>query len=152
MKLLTHAVFSSGLVFVVTKNLLSVETPLAILISAISIVMQYTIDALSHEQVGNIIRRTSLFHSLSGATALAIVFTLFIYVVVRNLQLLLPCAIGCLVSSYSHLLLDSITEKGIYVKGRRYVRKRMISSNNALLNTIFTLIGIWIWLIGFKVF
>jgi membrane-bound metal-dependent hydrolase YbcI (DUF457 family) len=116
--------------------------------------MQYIIDALSHEVIRGYIRkgyyhrRTPLFHSPSGAIIIAIIFTIPLYFALKHNPI--EIFILMIISAFSHLLLDSITEHGIYVNGKRIWKKRIFSYNNPLLNTFFITISIIMLIITLK--
>lgn len=146
MKLATHSVFSSGVVFFLSFRVFSLDLYTSLLLSTLSIVMQYAIDFASHEVRDGIVRRTPLFHSFTGAILISAIFTLLFHIVVRSTEALVPGAIVCVASSLTHLLLDFFTEKGIYVNRRRIVKRRMMSSRDPSMNILFTLIGLAIWI------
>jgi len=146
MKLSTHSIFSSGLVFFLSFRLFSLDLYTSLLLSTLSAVMQYTIDFASHESREGIVRRTPLFHSITGALLISAIFVLLFHVVVKNVAVIVPGAIACVVSSLSHLFLDFFTEKGIYINRRRTAKRRMISSRDPAINILFTLIGIVLWI------
>ena len=144
----THVVFSAGLVCYVARAL-GLPPAEAILLAAFAAVMQVAIDVLSHETVytgsATLHRRTPFLHSPSGALLSAAVFTAVLAYVLRPDGHALPVLFASmLVASYSHLLLDLFTERGIYVRGKRVWRKRMFKYDNPLLNLVFTSIGIFL--------
>jgi membrane-bound metal-dependent hydrolase YbcI (DUF457 family) len=146
MKRSTHVIFSAGLASYVSKI---VGLPLhdIALIAMFAGVMQYIIDAVSHETIyaGNrkIVRRTPLFHSPSGALVIAVAFSVLIsYILKPGPAAIAAIFVVMLISSFSHLALDLLTEKGIYVHGRRVRRKRWASTRNPLLNFLFSALGL----------
>lgn len=141
MKLSTHVIFSVGLVFFTSVKLFSSDLPTATVLAIFSLVMQYSIDALSHEKIGGYSRRTPLLHSPTGAFAISVVFTLAFFAIFRKIHMLPLAMVANMIAAFSHLLLDSITERGIYLGGRRIVEKRMLSSSNPFLNVGFSLVG-----------
>lgn len=146
MKLVTHAAFSAGAVFAVATRILRVDPPLALLLAALSVVLQYVIDGLSHSESGGYVRRTPLLHSPSGSLASTAVYVALVLAVARDWTLVPPALLCGLLSSYTHLLLDAITERGIYVRGRRTARRRLARSDNPALNALFLLLGLALFL------
>lgn len=150
MKTYTHIAFSTGVACYVASAL-GIPLNVTLLIGVFAGLMQLVIDVLSHETVYTadrvIHRRTPLLHSPTGALLVAVGFTaLSAYVTRPQLPLLLLQFLAMIVASYSHLLLDLLTERGIYVKGKRAWRKRLFSYNNPLLNFLFTVTGIALFL------
>ncbi|BCS93992.1 MAG: hypothetical protein MjAS7_2600 [Metallosphaera javensis (ex Sakai et al. 2022)] len=118
MKLVTHYVFTTGLLTAISSPFLGFYTALT-LSFIISWISNTLIDRLGHEVRGGYIRRTprthTLFRSLPWGLIPAVPLALLEgYVVLVLLGL---------VAGPSHLLLDLFTERGIYVRqGRRWTR------------------------------
>ena len=145
---ITHMIFSSALILYVSRAVFNISLANSLLFAVFAGFMQYLIDALSHETVVakggvKIHRRTWFLHSPLGAIILAFAFALAIafimgvnsYVEFTTIFLLMS------LSSFSHLLLDMPTEKGIYLWKRRLWNKRLASSNDFLLNLSFMFLG-----------
>ena len=148
MKLFTHRVFAAGTAGYVAD---SFSLPLleVILVMVMASLMQDIIDWASHEAVyarGRVIfRRTPLFHSPLGAVLAALIFTgLLLVFTGAYRERLLAYTLTMLTASFSHLLLDSFTEKGVFIGKRRIFKERVFSNNNPMLNALFTLIGLFL--------
>ena len=135
MRLGTHIVFAAG-VAAATAALLGCKVciPYAILASTL---VNISIDVLGHEVRAGRPRRTAFSHSLVGP----LVFSFpFIYPVLAT-----PATPAILAGAYSHLLLDAVTEGGIYAawpfKKKRY-RLARIRYNNTLANMLAMIAGI----------
>lgn len=151
MKLSTHIIFAAGVTAFSMRYIypvLVIHWPIVIVVA---MAMQALIDVLSHETRvvnGRVIhRRTKFLHSPLGATLLGLGLGLY-------LMFVLPfegfgVIIALLLAAYSHLLLDAITEHGIYVFGKRTSRRRLLRYNNPIANGFFQLIGILLLLITF---
>jgi len=146
MKMITHIVFSTGVVLFVS-NLLLLDIWSSILLVTLAVLMQYIIDSLSHEEINTrsrrVVRRTPLFHSPLGALILPAVFTAMLTATLRlNIVIMFKYFVVLIVASYSHLLLDLPTGRGIYVMGRRIWKKEKLHFDNPTLNLLFTFLGI----------
>jgi len=151
-KLFTHVVFSAGVVLYVCK-LLAIPLWVAFILAVMAGLMQYVIDFASHEDVRvgsrTYTRRTPLFHSPLGALIPPVFFTILLIPVLRpNVSALLEYFAVLTLASFSHLLLDLPTGRGIYVGGRRVWKKEKLQYSNPLLNLIFILIGIALIFLG----
>jgi len=152
MKMITHIVFSTGVALLVS-NLLLLDTWSSMLLAMLAVLMQYTIDSLSHEEIDTrsrrIIRRTPLFHSLLGALILPAIFTAMLTATLRlNIVIIFKYFAVLIAASYSHLLLDLPTGRGIYVTGRRIWKKEKFHFDDPTLNLLFTFLGILLIIFG----
>lgn len=158
MRLYTHTIFSASLIAVsfcfFTRDPLHFTLPLNFQLDAIffAMLLQYVIDYASHERYvynGHVYyRRSKLFHSPSGATLLGVSAGLLLYLIASypgsslDLTVLFISVTLMLEATFSHLLLDLPTGRGIYVKGKRTWKKQRISSMNPALNTLVVLISL----------
>jgi len=142
----THVVFSAGVALFMCK-LFAFDAWTSTILTALTVLMQYAIDSLSHEEVNirgkSISRRTPLFHSPIGALILPSVFTALTAIMLRpGAAALLKHFIVLTAASYSHLLLDLPTGRGIYVGGRRVWKKEKFRYDDPLLNLLFVFLGV----------
>lgn len=147
MRRVTHVVFSTGLVAFLAVRVLGLTGWDVLLPVLLASIMQYVIDAVSHEEVyvgGRVVsRRTPLLHSPSGVLLVSLAFT-GLALAITGFSVWRATSYLALMASAasSHLLLDSLTERGVYVRGRRVYRRRMFRTDNPILNTVFTLAGL----------
>lgn len=153
----THVLFSAGIAVYVAVKLLGVGLLAGLVLAGSVGVMQYVIDFLSHEEAvvrtkrGAVVvsRRGWFLHSPIGATAVALVFTLIDAYVMHWWAGFASILAVALAGSYSHLLLDMITEKGIYLYRRRLTRKRLFRYDNPALNALFSIAGVVMIVLAF---
>jgi len=153
MKMFTHVIFSIGVTLFVCKLLL-LDIWSSIVLATLAILMQYIIDSLSHEEVSTrsrrVSRRTPLFHSPLGALILPTIFTVMLFLVLRlSTETMFKYFLVLVAVSYSHLLLDLPTGRGIYVMGRRIWKKEKLRYDDPALNLLFTLLGIILIILSF---
>jgi len=149
---MTHVIFTLGLVALVAAWLglgVAVGLLAAVWLAA---VVNYIIDAAGHEVRNGYRRRTAATHSLTGATAMGAAVGLLPTLVILlaapgvagayygPLLLLEVTALGA-VAGLSHLLLDALTEGGIYYRGRRWALAHW-RYNNPAANGLFALLGL----------
>jgi membrane-bound metal-dependent hydrolase YbcI (DUF457 family) len=148
----THVVFTFGLI-ALAAEWLGLGIAAALLAAVwLAAAVNYIIDAVGHETRNGRRRRTAATHSLTGATAvgaaaglaptLAILLAApgAVSVYYGQLLLLEMTALGAL-AGLSHLLLDALTEGGIYYRGRRWALAHWRYDNGAA-NGLFALLGI----------
>ncbi|QKQ99182.1 DUF1286 domain-containing protein [Metallosphaera tengchongensis] len=139
MKLLTHYVFTTGVLTLMSSPFLGFYDSLLVSF-IIAWISNSLIDRLGHEVRYGYIRRTPRTHTLLRSLPWGILPSL-------PLSLILGVPIIAflgIVAGPSHLVLDVLTERGIYVKRRgRWVRYALahFAYNNPLLNGLFILIG-----------
>jgi len=149
---ITHVVFTFGLIALAAERLglgIAYALPAALWLAA---VVNYVIDAVGHEVRNGRRRRTAATHSLTGAAAVGAVAgfapTLAILLAVPGavsiyygpLLLLEVTALGVM-AGLSHLLLDALSEGGIYYRGRRWAIAHWRYDDGAV-NGLFALLGI----------
>ncbi|MCH1770115.1 MULTISPECIES: DUF1286 domain-containing protein [Metallosphaera] len=139
MKLVSHYVFTAGLLTLISSPFLSFYTSL-VLSFLISWVSNTLIDRLGHEIRGGYIRRTprthTLFRSIPWGLIPAIPLAIF-----EGYPILLVLGV---LAGPSHLLLDVFTERGIFVKqGKRWTRFALahFSYDNIFVNGLAILAG-----------
>lgn len=134
-KTLTHQFFSFTVVVAALKLLHLLSLPMAAAAALVAFVSNGLIDGLGHERRGGYVRRTSLTHSLTGASLVAVItsaiavlalFTLGYAVDVERWPpglefklLVIKIVFTSFVSCFTHLLADLPTEGGIFYKKRR---------------------------------
>ncbi|MEL9990373.1 MAG: DUF1286 domain-containing protein [Thermoproteus sp.] len=140
MMLRTHYTFSAGLLALALAALfrppLYETLTVALLVSATA---NSVIDMLGHK--GG--RRTPLTHTVPRSVAWGLASSLLAAVVVPK-ALPLALAAGA-IAGPSHMLLDVITEHGIYVKRNGHWRRLALAHiryNNPLANLALTLLGV----------
>lgn len=144
MRLLTHVIFGAGsLVAVSPENPVELRLFLAVLLS---IMVNGLIDRLGHVRRGGRAARSMLTHSLltaplwGGATGY-IAWLAFGYVWGASSGLEFDLVASGVIIAATHLLLDSITERGVFLLTGR-VALAHFSARNAALNWAFVLIGL----------
>ncbi|GAB6943973.1 DUF1286 domain-containing protein [Vulcanisaeta sp. JCM 14467] len=155
MLLRTHIIFNAGLMSIIATAL--THRPLTSIAFSLltSVLGNILIDGLGHEEVilGNrvLIRRTPRTHTLPKSIAwgflpapllIALLNLTHSLTLLHALTTLLPIA---LINGPAHMLLDSLTEHGIYRRvGGKWVRYSIahLRSNNPLINTGLTMLGI----------
>ncbi|GGP19680.1 hypothetical protein GCM10007981_04340 [Thermocladium modestius] len=141
MLLKVHVIFTMGLCALVASSLDS-EAIIGIAIIQ-SIIVNYAIDQLGHRG-GVRIPRT---HSPTGALITGLsTAPLALLAKVTPIYVTAVALIGAL-AGLSHLLLDSMTENGIYVRGRRRAISHFRFNDNAL-NQAFMIMGVAMLLIA----
>jgi hypothetical protein len=149
LKALTHDIFSLG---VGLYLVLHVERPLLLLnlllVVWLAVVTNETIDVLGHFARGDIPVRSFWTHSVFTAPAWGIAAaTASLYLpdlitghTFTASQALFAAGLGTALA-YSHLLLDALTEGGVYL-GRRRVALAHFRYNNPIVNGVFFALGL----------
>ena len=151
MQLRTHVVFSIGLTTLI-ESTLGISNIILILGSSLvlSYLINFLIDALGHEEKNGFIRRSPRTHTMGRSFTLGLIISLlvalFLYYMtpIGSYKALIIVLMGPVIG-WSHMLLDALTENGIYVKRRgRWVRFALahFKYNNIALNWLFIIIGI----------
>ena len=143
MLLITHILFAVGVVAEFAVNGLSMPMEHVLIASLFTILTQYVIDYGSHEVVARggrtYYRRGKFLHSPEGATAVALFLAPLLYTFIGDFMVSFAVL---LFATYSHLLLDAFTERGIYVAGKRITKRRLARYNNPLANLLAQGVGI----------
>ncbi|MGC8558584.1 MAG: DUF1286 domain-containing protein [Nitrososphaeria archaeon] len=142
MKLITHYAFAVGL--------LALAFPHQLLFAVLlGIAVNFIID-LGHASANGLPRRSYLTHSVFTAPLIGFaVGAITAYLGLSagiSLNLAVVSLMGVL-SALAHLLLDSITEGGIFIFRNRFALAHF-KYNNAVLNIFFLLIGIGMFFLG----
>ncbi|BCU66572.1 hypothetical protein HS7_00090 [Sulfolobales archaeon HS-7] len=148
MKLITHYLFSIGVMFFSVSLFLNVNPfTLLLVLSVFSVAGNVLIDRLGHEVRGGYIRRTPRTHTLGRSVFWGILpaIPLILYAYLFNSYIALVIFLSCVLIGPLHIFLDSLTERGIYVRsGGRWRRFSLASFryNNPVINGWFCLIGV----------
>ena len=134
--MLTHVVFSAGLL----ASFLSIDVgaPGSFALGiALSLLVNYAIDELGHDSRNGMSVRSPLTHSVFTAPMWGAGTAYVLWLAGSILGLVGPglewlVMVSGVIAAYSHLLLDSITEGGVYVLTRRIAIAHFRSSNPAL--------------------
>lgn len=149
MKALTHDIFSLGVGLYLVLHL---EHPPALahllLVVWLAFVTNWLIDALGHVTGGIVPVRSFWTHSFFTAPALGVIAALpsiyFAGIITGQTltayQAFFAAGLGA-VLAYSHLLLDALTEGGVYLVRRRVALAHM-RYDNQILNGAFAAIGL----------
>jgi hypothetical protein len=149
MKALTHDLFSVGVGLYLVLRIGGQSSPLYLLLTVwLAFATNEVIDVLGHFTRGGIPVRSFWTHSIFTAPvwgiAIAIASVYLLDAVIGKgttaSQAIFVSGLG-VVLAYSHLLLDALTEGGVYL-GRRRVALAHLRYNNLLLNGSFAAIGI----------
>ena len=146
MKLLTHVVFGAGLCYAFLSSVLGGPDLFldAVVAVALSYAMNYLIDALGHRRRDGWSVRTPLTHSVFTAPAWGACVAYVLWAVGAAYGLpggVWMYLIAGLLVAYSHLLLDSMTEGGVYFTTDR-IATAHFGNSNQLLNFLFLLCGV----------
>jgi Protein of unknown function (DUF1286) len=139
--MLTHVIFGAGAVAALFPSL-PVETRFSLAI-VVSLVVNLLIDELGHTMHGRFIARSPLTHSVFTAPAWGGLVGYGVWAGAGSLGFAHPgpevayVAAGVVVAG-AHLLLDSLTERGVYLLTRRLALAHF-GSGNTLLNGAFLL-------------
>ncbi len=151
MKLLTHYVFSMGLLTLLLalgRNPFPESLFLALIMSVTG---NLIIDGLGHEERRGYVRRTPLTHTIPrsifwGALPGIAIIILLYYLSGRMIELIyVEIILSSLLMGPSHMILDIFTERGIFVKRRgRWVRLALahFSYNDVLVNGAAMIMGL----------
>lgn len=154
LKSITHNFFSAGLGLLAVAQFDYYFPFSLVLVIWLVFSTNFAIDALGHSGMGGRARRTWTTHSVFTAPIWGAAIGIITIVVAGNLLhsspgLGLPffsAGLGVL-ASYSHLLLDALTEGGVYL-GRSRIAIAHFSNNNFLLNSVFILLGVLLGITG----
>ncbi len=149
MKAITHDVFSLGLgLYLLYRVVQSPTLSLLVLVAWLAFATNEVIDVLGHVRKGGRPIRSFWTHSVFTAPAWGVAAALtsaYALDVVLGQgmtasQALLVGGLGA-VFAYSHLLLDALTEGGVYL-GRRRVALAHMRYDSVALNGTFTALGV----------
>ena len=149
MKAITHNLFSLGVGLCLLVRVGGQSSPLYLLLVVwLAIATNEAIDRLGHSARGGMSVRSFLTHSIFTAPvwgialALASLYLLEVFVgqPMTTSQTLLAGWLGTAMA-YSHLLLDALTEGGVYL-GRRRAALAHMRYNNLVLNGAFAALGV----------
>ncbi len=130
MRLLTHIVFTMGLVLYATGNAYAM---------VFAVLAQVIIDVLGHTHSHGYVRRSWVTHdAVLSLITVVLPMTLLTTYYVGNIVL---SAYAMTLALYSHLFLDWLTEGGIFIMRER-VRGLGIPYNQPVANALFILLGI----------
>ena len=150
MKLITHYIFSAGVLSLALAPLTYYHLPIAV---AVSVIANTVIDRLGHEIRGGIPVRTPLTHTLPrsviwGLVSSSPLFVLYFYhyyywyEVIRHI---VPIAVAGVLVGPTHMVLDVVTERGIYVKKNGRWRRFALAHfryNNPAVNGLAAVAGV----------
>ncbi len=148
MKAVTHNIFSFGLsIFLLSKT--GHLSGLSLLVALwLTFAVNTVIDVLGHRRKNDIPIRSFVTHSVFTAPlwgASVGIATIILPYSVFNLSAgppfeLLGAGLGVIIA-YSHLLLDALTQAGVYL-GRRRIAIAHMSYDNPALNLAFIVLGL----------
>ncbi|MGC9178111.1 MAG: DUF1286 domain-containing protein [Conexivisphaera sp.] len=156
MRLATHYIFTIGLIALAARPILPIAG--ALLAAAwLGLTTNWVIDRAGHEMRNGIPRRTATTHSIPGAAGVGVALGVVPVILAAFLDpvalmsagipppavpllALLMAALGAL-AGLSHLLLDALTEDGIYYHGRRWALAHW-RYDNAVANALFVFLGL----------
>ncbi len=150
MKLLTHYIFSTGLLAFI-GSLFSGNFGLFISAFIISVISNYIIDRFGHKIRNRFYTRTKRTHSINNSImiglmpAFALMFALDIYHnIIINSEIIAVFYQGFFAGP-SHLFLDAFTCNGIFIKsGNKFKRFTLLhlKYNNKAVNYLFIFLGL----------
>jgi hypothetical protein len=148
LKAITHLLFSAGVgVFLLCR--IDGPSPLYLVLTVwLAFATNEVIDVLGHFTRGGIPVRTFWTHSIFTAPVWGVVVAIgTVYILngiigigISSSQALFLYGLG-VVLAYSHLLLDAITEGGVFL-GRRRIALAHLRYNNPILNGAFAALGV----------
>jgi Protein of unknown function (DUF1286) len=149
LKALTHDIFSLGVGLYLVFHVERSSTLLNLLLVVwLAFVTNEVIDVLGHITRGGVPVRSFWTHSvftapvwgIAAAMASVYLADMIAGQTLAASQAMLAAALGA-VLAYSHLLLDALTEGGVYL-GRRRVALAHLRYNNPILNGAFAELGL----------
>jgi len=156
MKLITHNIFSIGLVLYIASYLSYLSVSAVLLAFPATIFTNILIDKVGHDGAGSVPRRTWVTHSVVTAPfwgGLAWALTLIIPAALLGVfppnlsRLAFFVALGVL-SGWSHLFLDSLTEGGVFGIGRRRRALGHLSYDNRAMNLGCSALGFTLFIVA----
>jgi hypothetical protein len=146
--MLTHVVFGAGSVAALSP-FLPVDLRLSLAV-VLSVFVNYAIDELGHVVRRGFAVRSPLTHSVFTAPLWGGAIGYFVWLAGASLGLAGPSlewsvVILGVVAAYSHLLLDSITEGGVFFLTKR-IAMAHFRNGNVLMNVAFLLGGLALFL------
>jgi hypothetical protein len=149
LKRLTHDIFSLGVGLYFVLHVQRPPTlPFLLLVVWLAFVTNELIDALGHRARGGVPVRSFWTHSVFTAPAWSIAAAILSIYAADSItaqaltapQVLFAAGLGA-VLAYSHLLLDALTEGGVYLRRRR-VALAHLRYDNPILNGAFVALGL----------
>ncbi len=149
MKAVTHNLFSIGVGLYLLFRVMPAPSPFYLLLVVWSaFATNWLIDVLGHVNRGGMSVRTFWTHSIFIAPFWGIAVSVAsLYVLdavtgleMTTLQAVFAAGLGA-VLAYSHLLLDALTEGGVFF-ARRRIALAHVRNNNGVLNAAFAGIGV----------
>ena len=144
MKMLTHVVFGAGAVMALLTTY-PYDARLVLAFST-SLVVNFAIDTFGHTMHGDFVARSPLTHSLLSAPIWGGALGYVLWAAGADSGLAgasfeVAFVAAGVVVALAHLLLDSLTERGVYFVTKR-VALAHFGSSNILLNGAFAVIGV----------
>ena len=155
MKALTHNLFSLGVGVYLVFRIVQPAPLYLILVVWSAFTTNALIDVLGHVSKGGMSVRAARTHSIFVAPLWGIavsVASLYALDIVTGLEMtalqaVFAAGLGA-VLAYSHLLLDALTEGGVFF-ARRRIALAHLRNNNLVLNAVFAGLGIFLMLASF---
>ena len=148
MKSITHDVFSLGVGLYIVYRVVQPTLSLLLLVVWLAFAINELIDALGHVKRGGMPVRSFWTHSVItapvwGAAAALVSANLLGMILGQATTISQEFFVGGLgiLFACSHLLLDALTEGGVYL-GRRRLALAHLRYDNPILNGIFTALGV----------
>jgi len=156
LKQITHYLFSVGLSFCVLSLFRSVNADYLLVAVWLSISVNFIIDLLGHVSRNGTPSRSWVTHSVFTAPACGGLVGGFTLAAISTLLELRPLwtviafwtTVGAIIA-VGHLLLDSLTEAGVFLTRRR-IALAHFGYNNQLLNLGFILAGIFLAIVSLR--
>lgn len=153
MKAMTHDIFSLGVgLYLLAKA--GTTTPFTfVLLFWLAVATNEVIDLLGHVRRGVRLVRSSRTHSIFTAPVIGAFFALISAEILRfatGLNVPTPPVVVALLGgaiACSHLLLDALTEKGVFL-WRRRIALAHLSYDNPILNATFAALGVLLCVIA----
>jgi hypothetical protein len=153
MRMVTHIAFNLGLLTLVSSLFSQFGDALSTS-AVVSALSNALIDGVGHEYRGRFPRRTPVSHTLPRSIlwSLVSIVPVVVYLAVDHQHLIPLALIQGTLSGPLHMLLDSLTERGIYVRRNGEWRRFALAHfryDNPALNLAFILTGLlMVWLAG----
>jgi hypothetical protein len=149
MKMVTHLVFGAGSV-AAFAFMLPVDLRLSLAV-VLSLLVNYAIDELGHMTKRGLMVRSPVTHSVFTAPLWGGAVGYLVWLVGASLSLVgpsleWPTMILGMVAAYSHLLLDAVTEGGVFFLTKRIAIAHFRSSN-VLLNAACVVAGLLLFIL-----
>ncbi len=119
MLLATHILASTATIILVANLITHIDSTSIIYLILGTILSNIIIDIYGHNNVNNVqydVKRRNMIHSVTGVLFITIIVSALVVIVSSRISLVNIIVLA--VANMIHLLLDFVTNEGIYIRGR----------------------------------